>query len=151
MQIGWLYDSMSEDMNTSIGIHSRGWTSSYIAPDPPAFLGSMPPGGLEAMIQQRRWATGSIEVLFNKQSPLLGLFCRKLRFRQRVAYLCVSICVRSIPELIYCLLPAYCLLHNSALFPKVTLSFSVIHTKYHIVLFVIIYMKNLEGDFNFDL
>ncbi|CAA0374160.1 unnamed protein product [Arabidopsis thaliana] len=116
--IGWLYDSMSEDMNTSIGIHSRGWTSSYIAPDPPAFLGSMPPGGLEAMIQQRRWATGSIEVLFNKQSPLLGLFCRKLRFRQRVAYLCVSICVRSIPELIYCLLPAYCLLHNSALFPK---------------------------------
>lgn len=26
--------------------------------------------------------------------------------------------LRSIPELFYCLLPAYCLLHNSALFPK---------------------------------
>ncbi|CAH8264499.1 unnamed protein product [Arabidopsis lyrata] len=118
--IGWLYDSVAEDLNTSIGIHSRGWTSSYISPDTPAFLGSMPQGVPEALLQQRRWATGWIEILFNKQSPLRGMFCKKIRFRQRLAYLCIITSLRSIPELIYCLLPAYCLLHNSALFPKGT-------------------------------
>ncbi|KAG7568608.1 Nucleotide-diphospho-sugar transferase [Arabidopsis thaliana x Arabidopsis arenosa] len=118
--IGWLYDSVAEDLNTSIEIHSRGWTSSYISPDTPAFLGSMPEGVPEALLQQRRWATGWIEILFNKQSPLRGMFCKKIRFRQRLAYLCTIACLRSIPELIYCLLPAYCLLHNSALFPKGT-------------------------------
>ncbi|KAL1220452.1 Cellulose synthase-like protein B3 [Cardamine amara subsp. amara] len=117
--IGWLYDSTSEDANTSIGIHSRGWTSSYLSPEPPAFLGAMPPGGPEAMLQQRRWATGLLEILFNKQSPLIGMFCRKIRFRQRLAYIYIYTWgLRSIPELFYCLLPAYCLLHNSALFPK---------------------------------
>ncbi|KAG7638238.1 putative cellulose synthase (UDP-forming) [Arabidopsis thaliana] len=117
--IGWLYESTAEDANTSIGIHSRGWTSSYISPKPPAFLGAMPPGGPEAMLQQRRWATGLLEVLFNKQSPLIGMFCRKIRFRQSLAYLYIFTWgLRSIPELIYCLLPAYCLLHNVALFPK---------------------------------
>ncbi|CAF2288164.1 unnamed protein product [Brassica napus] len=117
--IGWLYDSMADDVNTSIGIHSRGWTSSYISPDPPAFLGCMPPMGPVAMVQWQRWGTGMLEVFFNKQSPLMGLFHQKMRFRQRLAYISISMWgLRSIPELFYCLLPAYCLLHNSALFPK---------------------------------
>ncbi|KAJ0234762.1 hypothetical protein HA466_0271280 [Hirschfeldia incana] len=116
--LGCLYDSVAEDTNTSIGIHLRGWTSSYICPDPPAFLGSTPSVGLEAIVQQRRWGTGAIEVLFNKQSPLRGMFSSKIRFRQRLAYLWVLMGLRSIPELFYCLLPAYCLLRNTALYPK---------------------------------
>ncbi|XP_010469576.1 PREDICTED: cellulose synthase-like protein B3 [Camelina sativa] len=117
--IGWLYGSTTEDVHTSLGIHSRGWTSSFISPDPPAFLGAMPPGGPEAMVQQRRWAAGMLEVLFNKRSPLIGVFFGKLRFRQSLAYLYILTWgLRSIPELFYCLLPAYCLLYNSALFPK---------------------------------
>jgi len=124
VQLGWLYDSVAEDTNTSIGIHLRGWTSSFISPDPPAFLGSTPSVGPEAIVQHRRWATGSIEVLFNKQSPLIG-FRRKIKFRQRLAYFWVLMCIRSIPELVYCLLPAYCLLNNSALFPKVSFSLSL--------------------------
>ncbi|KAH0914410.1 hypothetical protein HID58_028856 [Brassica napus] len=116
--LGCLYDSVAEDMNTSIGIHLRGWSSSYICPDPPAFLGSTPSVGFEAIVQQRRWGTGAIEVLFNKQSPLRGMFSSKIRFRQRLAYLWVLMCLRSIPELFYCLLPAYCLLRNTALYPK---------------------------------
>ncbi|CAN6834287.1 unnamed protein product [Brassica oleracea var. botrytis] len=117
--IGWLYDSTAEDVNTSIGIHSRGWTSAYIYLDQPAFLGCTPPGGPEAMVQQRRWGTGMLEILFNKHSPLIGIFSQKLRFRQRLAYIHVFTWgLRSIPELVYCLLPSYCLLHNSALFPK---------------------------------
>ena len=115
-------------MNTSIDIHSRGWTSSYIYPVQPAFLGCMPPGGPEAMVQQRRWGTGMLEVLFNKHSPLIGIFSQKLRFRQRLAYIHIFTWgLRSIPELAYCLLPAFCLLHNSALFPKVSRWLSLSH------------------------
>lgn len=78
------------------------------------------------MLQQRRWGTGMLEILFNKQSPLIGLFHRKIRFRQRLAYLYLqSWALRSIPELFYCLLPAYCLLHNSTLFPKVYIYISL--------------------------
>ncbi|CAN6843042.1 unnamed protein product [Brassica oleracea] len=117
--VGWLYDSTTEDAHTSIGIHSRGWTSSYISPEPPAFLRCMPPGGPEAMLQQRRWATGLLEILFTKQNPLNGSSCKKIRFRQSLAYLYIFTWgLRSIPELFYCLLPAYCVLHGSALFPK---------------------------------
>ncbi|CAH2079068.1 unnamed protein product [Thlaspi arvense] len=60
--LGCLHDSVAEDINTSIGIHFRGWTSSYICPDPPAFLGSAPSIGLETIVQQPRWGTGIIEI-----------------------------------------------------------------------------------------
>ncbi|XP_019087429.1 PREDICTED: cellulose synthase-like protein B5 [Camelina sativa] len=115
--LGWLYGSVGDDIKTSIEIHTKGWTSSFVSPDPPAFLGSTPSVGLETIVQQRRWATGATEVLFSKQSPLIG-FRRKIKFRQRLAYFWILMCIRSTPELIYCLLPAYFLLHNSTLFPK---------------------------------
>ncbi|CAH2079069.1 unnamed protein product [Thlaspi arvense] len=116
--VGYLYGSVSEDIITSIGIHSRGWTSSYICPDQPAFLGSTPSVGLETIVQQRRWGTAGIEVLFTRHSPLAGMFRRKIRFRQRIGYFWVLMSLRSIPELFYCFLPAYCLLHSSTIFPK---------------------------------
>ncbi|KAF2620691.1 hypothetical protein F2Q68_00039845 [Brassica cretica] len=139
--LGCLYDSVAEDMNTSIGIHLRGWSSSYICPDPPAFLGSTPSVGFEAIVQQRRWGTGAIEVLFNKQSPLRGMFSSKIRFRQRLAYLWVLMCLRSIPELFYCLLPAYCLLRNTALYPKgpclaITVTIVAMHCLYTLWQFI---------------
>lgn len=74
------------------------------------------------MLQQRRWATDLLEILFTKQNPLNGSSCKKIRFRQSLAYLYIFTWgLRSIPELFYCLLPAYCVLHGSALFPKVNL------------------------------
>ncbi|XP_010522356.1 PREDICTED: cellulose synthase-like protein B4 isoform X2 [Tarenaya hassleriana] len=117
--IGWLYGSTTEDANTSVSIHSKGWKSLYNSPDPPAFLGCMPAGGPAVMGQQRRWATGLLEVLFNKQSPVIGMLYRKLGFRTGLCYLYLFIWgIRSIPELCYSLLPAYCILHNSAFLPK---------------------------------
>ncbi|ESQ50248.1 hypothetical protein EUTSA_v10001915mg [Eutrema salsugineum] len=117
--IGWLYDSVLEDVNTSIEIHSRGWTSSLISSDPPAFIGCTPPVGLEAMLRKRRCFTGGLEIIFNKQSPLIGMFHQKIEFRQRLAYLSISMMgLGFLPVLFYCLLPAYCLLNNSPLYPK---------------------------------
>ncbi|CAA7036873.1 unnamed protein product [Microthlaspi erraticum] len=117
--IGWLYDSILEDVNTCIAIHSRGWTSSLISSDPPSFKGCMPPIGPEAMLQKQRFSTGALEIFFNKQSPLIGMFQQKIRLRQWLVYLSITMSsLGSLPMLFYCLLPAYCLLHDSTLFPK---------------------------------
>lgn len=122
MQIGWLYDSVLEDVNTCIAIHSRGWTSSLLSSAPPAFIGCTPPIGPEAMLQKRRCSTGALEIFFNKQSPLIGMFQQKIRFRQWLVYLSISMSsLGSLPVLFYSILPAYCLFHDSPLFPKVTL------------------------------
>ncbi|XP_010556996.1 PREDICTED: cellulose synthase-like protein B3 isoform X2 [Tarenaya hassleriana] len=116
---GWIYDSTAEDINTSVNIHAKGWKSYYNSPEPPAFLGCMPPGGPAAMGQQRRWATGLLEVLFNKESPVIGMLWRELGFRSGCSYLYICTWgLKSIPELCYCLLPAYCILHDSAFLPK---------------------------------
>lgn len=101
-------------------IHKKGWRSGYCSPDPPAFLGCAPPGGPAAMRQQKRWATGLLEILFSKNNPIFATLTGKLLFRQCLAYLWVLTWgLRSIPELCYTLLPAYCIITNSNFLPKV--------------------------------
>ncbi|PKI62218.1 hypothetical protein CRG98_017352 [Punica granatum] len=83
--------SMDEDISTGMTIQSKGWRSAYCSPDPPAFLGCAPTGGPASLNQMKRWSTGLLEILVSK----------------------------SIPELIYALLPAYCIITNSHFLPKV--------------------------------
>ncbi|KAM7271327.1 hypothetical protein ACFE04_030541 [Oxalis oulophora] len=108
-ETGWMYGSTAEDMNTSIKIHSKGWCSVFYIPEPEPFLGCAPSSGPVSMIQQKRWATGLLEILFTKNNPILLALSAKLRLRQCLAYLWVLIAwaASSIPELGYSLLPAY--------------------------------------------
>ncbi|KAK2649288.1 hypothetical protein Ddye_016777 [Dipteronia dyeriana] len=101
-RIGWLYGSKTEDVLTEIMIHKRGWRSYYCSPNPPAFLGCVPPGGPVSMTQQKRLATGLLEILFSKNNPIFAVLTGKLQFRQCLAYLWVLIWgLHSIPELCY--------------------------------------------------
>ncbi|RVW97431.1 Cellulose synthase-like protein B3 [Vitis vinifera] len=101
-QIGWLYGTTTEDVLTGMRIHARGWKSTDCRPDPPAFLGCAPSGGPAALTQQKRWATGFLEILFSKNSPFIASFTAKLQFRQCLAYVwLISWALRSIPELCY--------------------------------------------------
>lgn len=119
-QLGWLYGSVTEDVLTGLFIQSRGWKSAYCLPDPAAFLGCAPTAGPATMIQQKRWATGLFEVLFNTKSPIIGTLFGKLQLRQCMAYLYVQLwALRSIFEVCYAILPAYCLITNSYFLPKV--------------------------------
>ncbi|KAD5318189.1 hypothetical protein R6Q59_033462 [Mikania micrantha] len=112
-KVGWLYGSASEDVLTAIDIHGRGWRSAYCSPDPDAFLGCVPSTYPSAMIQQKRWSSGLFEALI---LALKG----NLWFRQALAYywLCLW-AVRSIVELFYAFLPAYCIITGSHFLPKV--------------------------------
>nr|GMC70589.1 cellulose synthase-like protein H1 [Ipomoea batatas] len=118
-KVGWMYGSATEDMLTGITIHSKGWKSAYCAPDPPGFLGSAPTGGPGALTQQKRWATGLMEILICKKSPIISTLFERLQFRQYLAYLWVMVWpIRPIFEICYALLPAYCIINNSHFQPK---------------------------------
>ncbi|OMO89262.1 Cellulose synthase, partial [Corchorus capsularis] len=118
-KFGWIYGSTTEDVHTGLVIHKRGWNSHLQFSDPPAFMGCAPSGGPEAMNQQKRWATGLLEVMFGKNSPIIATLTANLQFRMCLAYLWVLFrALRSIPELLYATLPAYCILTNSRFLPK---------------------------------
>ncbi|TQE01533.1 hypothetical protein C1H46_012896 [Malus baccata] len=48
--------------------------SLLFAPDPPAFLGCVPTSGPSSMTQQKRWATGLLEILLSKNGPYWALY-----------------------------------------------------------------------------
>ncbi|GMP53937.1 hypothetical protein CsSME_00019250 [Camellia sinensis var. sinensis] len=119
-EVGWMYGSTAEDALTGLTIHGRGWKSTFCSPNPPAFLGCAPPGGPATMIQQKRWATGLLEVLFTPKNPFILTLNGKLQFRQCLAYTWIILWgLRSIPELCYAALSAYCLITDSHFMPKV--------------------------------
>ncbi|OMP08325.1 Cellulose synthase [Corchorus olitorius] len=119
-EVGLMYGSASEDVLTGIRIHKMGWKSVMLTPNPPAFLGNAPPGGPISMIQMKRWGTGLLEVLFSKHFPIISVFTSQLHFRQALAYLSMLIWpLRSIPDFVYDILSAYCIITNSHFLPKV--------------------------------
>ncbi|XP_031499407.1 cellulose synthase-like protein H1 isoform X3 [Nymphaea colorata] len=120
-QIGLDYGSTSEDMMTGCRIHSSGWNSVACLPDPPAFLGAAPSTGPDTMVQQKRWATGLLEILISRRNPVKAIVREKLQLRQCMVYLILLLwAVRSVPELCYASLPALCIFTNTSIFPKIT-------------------------------
>ncbi|XP_059658227.1 cellulose synthase-like protein B4 isoform X3 [Cornus florida] len=119
-QVGWIYGSTTEDMLTGLAIHGKGWRSTYCNPDPDAFLGCVPSSGPTSMIQQKRWATGLLEILISPRSPLIATLTGKLQLKQCIAYMWFQVWpLRSIPELCYAALHAFSILTNSRFLPKV--------------------------------
>ncbi|KAM0002553.1 putative cellulose synthase (UDP-forming) [Helianthus debilis subsp. tardiflorus] len=119
-KVGWLYGSTTEDMLTGLNIHGRGWKSVLCSPYPLAFLGCAPSTYPCSLAQQKRWATGLLEVLFTEKNPLLLTMKGNLLFRQALAYHWICLWgARSIPEICYAFLPTYCLITGSHFLPKV--------------------------------
>jgi len=118
-EIGWVYGSMTEDVLTGQRIHAAGWKSAFMDTDPPAFLGCAPTGGPASLTQFKRWATGLLEILISRNSPILATIFKRLRFRQCLAYLIINVWpVRAPFELCYALLGPFCLLTNQSFLPK---------------------------------
>lgn len=120
LQIGWVYGSTTEDILTGQRIHAAGWKSALLNTNPPAFLGSAPTGGPASLTQYKRWATGLFEILLSRNNPILLSICKRLQFRQCLAYLVIDVWPLRAPfELCYSLLGPYCLLANQSFLPKV--------------------------------
>lgn len=124
LQIGWIYGSVTEDILTGFKMHARGWRSIYCMPKRPAFKGSAPINLSDRLNQVLRWALGSVEILFSRHCPIWYGYGGRLKWLERFAYVNTTIYpITAIPLLLYCTLPAVCLLTNKFIIPQVCLLF----------------------------
>jgi hypothetical protein len=104
---GFATGTATEDIHTSLRLHSRGWRSVYV-PEPLAF-------GLEAVNlteyyrQRRRWAAGSLGLLFRSaDSPLC---IRGLSLAQRLNYVSATLAhMQGFQRLFYVAVPVLTIL-----------------------------------------
>lgn len=119
-EMGFIYGSATEDVFTGLLIQAKGWKSTWCTPSPSGFLGLCPSSGPISLLQQKRWSTGLLEILFSSKSPLVFVLKEKLQFRQCLAYIWIlSWAIRSLFVVAYSILPAFCILNNSHFLPKV--------------------------------
>ncbi|KAG4132946.1 hypothetical protein ERO13_D08G063800v2 [Gossypium hirsutum] len=120
-EIGWIYGSVTEDILTGFKMHARGWRSIYCMPKRPAFKGSAPINLSDRLNQVLRWALGSVEILFSRHCPIWYGYGGRLKWLERFAYVNTTIYpVTAIPLLMYCTLPAVCLLTNKFIIPQIS-------------------------------
>ncbi|KAL1085659.1 hypothetical protein V6Z11_D08G064600 [Gossypium hirsutum] len=125
-EIGWIYGSVTEDILTGFKMHARGWRSIYCMPKRPAFKGSAPINLSDRLNQVLRWALGSVEILFSRHCPIWYGYGGRLKWLERFAYVNTTIYpVTAIPLLMYCTLPAVCLLTNKFIIPQVSLFYII--------------------------
>ncbi|EIM27125.1 UDP-forming cellulose synthase catalytic subunit [Microvirga lotononidis] len=76
--------SITEDCETALELHSRGWTSVYV--DKPLIAGLQPDSFASFIGQRSRWAQGMMQILRYKFPPLK----RGLKISQRLCYMSSS-------------------------------------------------------------
>jgi cellulose synthase (UDP-forming) len=76
--------SITEDCETALELHSRGWKSAYV--DKPLIAGLQPDSFASFIGQRSRWAQGMMQILRYKFPP----FKRGLRLSQRLCYMSSS-------------------------------------------------------------
>ncbi|KAG4985673.1 hypothetical protein AAZX31_12G092700 [Glycine max] len=118
-QVGWIYGSITEDVLTGLTIHEKGWRSELCTPSPIPFTGFAPGGGPTSMAQQKRWATGMLEIFICKHCPIISSLFRKLTLRQCLAYMwIINWGLQPVFEVCYACLLAYCIITNSNFLPQ---------------------------------
>lgn len=110
-------------------MHARGWRSIYCMPPRAAFKGSAPINLSDRLNQVLRWALGSVEILFSRHCPIWYGYSGRLKWLERFAYINTTIYpITSIPLVVYCTLPAVCLLTGKFIIPQVI---SISHLSYN--------------------
>ena len=105
-------------------MHCHGWRSVYCMPKRPAFKGSAPINLSDRLHQVLRWALGSVEILLSKHCPIWYAYNSGLKPLERFSYVAsVVYPLTSIPLLVYCTLPAVCLLTGKFIVPEVISGF----------------------------
>ncbi|KAB1213999.1 Cellulose synthase-like protein D4 [Morella rubra] len=123
-RVGWIYGSVTEDVVTGYRMHNRGWRSVYCITKRDAFRGSAPINLTDRLHQVLRWATGSVEIFFSRNNPVLG--SKRLMFLQRMAYLNVGIYpFTSIFLIVYCFLPALSLISGNFIVKTLSVSYLI--------------------------
>ncbi|KAG6657392.1 hypothetical protein CIPAW_04G087700 [Carya illinoinensis] len=120
-EVGWIYGSVTEDILTGFKMHCHGWRSVYCIPKRPAFKGSAPINLSDRLHQVLRWALGSVEIFLSRHCPIWYGYGGGLNWLERFSYInSVVYPLTSVPLIVYCTLPAICLLTGKFIVPEVT-------------------------------
>ncbi|GAU37245.1 hypothetical protein TSUD_318980, partial [Trifolium subterraneum] len=120
-EVGWIYGSVTEDILTGFKMHCHGWRSVYCIPQRPAFKGSAPINLADRLHQVLRWALGSVEIFLSKHCPIWYGYGGGLKWLERFSYInSVVYPLTSIPLIVYCTLPAICLLTGKFIVPEIS-------------------------------
>ncbi|XP_058089001.1 cellulose synthase A catalytic subunit 2 [UDP-forming]-like isoform X2 [Magnolia sinica] len=126
-EVGWIYGSVTEDILTGFKMHCHGWRSVYCIPKRPAFKGSAPINLSDRLHQVLRWALGSVEIFLSKHCPIWYGYGCGLKWLERLSYInSVVYPWTSIPLIVYCTLPAFCLLTGKFIIPEISNYASII-------------------------
>ncbi|KAG0488021.1 hypothetical protein HPP92_006832 [Vanilla planifolia] len=126
-EAGWIYGSVTEDILTGFKMHCHGWRSVYCIPKRPAFNGSAPINLSDRLHQVLRWALGSVEIFLSKHCPMWYGYGGGLKWLERLSYInSVIYPWTSIPLLVYCTLPAVCLLTGKFIVPQISIYASIV-------------------------
>jgi len=79
-------ETITEDIHTSVRLHSRGWSSLFV--NEPLAYGIAPQTMQSFLLRRLRWARGTMQLYRGSQSPL---WIPGLSLSQRVSYLSVSL------------------------------------------------------------
>ncbi|MFQ5719503.1 MAG: glycosyltransferase family 2 protein [Acidobacteriota bacterium] len=102
---GFPTSTITEDLHTSMLLHSRGWRSIYLNKDLSAGLAPESYGAY--LTQRRRWARGTFQVMFAQK----GLFLRRLSLMQRLNYFATLwYWLYGFPRVVYLAAPLFYLL-----------------------------------------
>ncbi|KAI4310388.1 hypothetical protein MLD38_035370 [Melastoma candidum] len=120
-EVGWIYGSVTEDILTGFKMHCHGWRSVYCIPKRPAFKGSAPINLSDRLHQVLRWALGSVEIFLSRHCPIWYGYGGGLKWLERFSYInSVVYPLTSIPLIVYCTLPAICLLTGKFIVPEIS-------------------------------
>lgn len=121
-----MYYSVLEDFFTSLHLHCRGWTSVYLSPPRPQFLGTSTPCLNDLLVQGTRWSCGLVEVGLSRYCPIIygptrmsilqSMCYAELAFHP--LYL-ISVCC-------FAIVPPICLFYGASIYPKVSDPFFVV-------------------------
>ncbi|KAG7636984.1 putative hexosyltransferase chromatin regulator PHD family [Arabidopsis thaliana] len=133
-EIGWIYGSVTEDILTGFKMHCHGWRSVYCMPKRAAFKGSAPINLSDRLHQVLRWALGSVEIFLSRHCPIWYGYGGGLKWLERFSYInSVVYPWTSLPLLVYCSLPAICLLTGKFIVPEIS--------NYAGILFLLMFMS----------
>ncbi|GAY60252.1 hypothetical protein CUMW_200500 [Citrus unshiu] len=120
-QVGWIYGSVTEDILTGFKMHCHGWRSVYCIPKRACFKGSAPINLSDRLHQVLRWALGSVEIFLSRHCPIWYGYGGGLKLLERFSYInSVVYPWTSIPLIVYCTLPAFCLLTGKFIVPEIS-------------------------------
>ncbi|XP_074319532.1 cellulose synthase-like protein G2 [Silene latifolia] len=118
-KVGFRYKSVVEDVMTGLSLQHQGWTSVYLNPTRPDFLGSATTNLNDLLTQGSRWTAGLLQIGLSKHNPL-SIIPSKMSIPQKMVCSWITLFPLDFVFTICCaILPPICFFYGIPLYPSV--------------------------------